>query len=125
MSKLILHIDDEPEIREVLQAALEDAGYQVVGAAGAIEAAKRLDARIPDLLIADMQLTDSDGLAIIRDFRRRLPALKTVLLTGVLIDPRVARKALGEQVDAYLPKTTPLPDILAEIQRLIGPSPQS
>lgn len=124
MSKLILHVDDEPEIREVLQAALEDAGYQVVGAADAFEASKLLDARKPDLLIADMQLTDRDGLAIIREFRGRLPELKTILLTGVLIDPRVARRSLGEHVDAYVPKTTPLPEILAEIQRLIGaPTP--
>ncbi len=120
MSKLILHVDDEPEIREVLQAALEDEGYQVVGAADALEAAKLLADRQPDLLIADMQLTDRDGLAMIREFRGRQPGLKTILLTGVLIDPRVARRTLGEHVDAYVAKTTSLTEILAEIRRLLG-----
>jgi CheY-like chemotaxis protein len=120
MSKLILHVDDEAEIREVLQAALQDAGYEVVNAADALEAAKLVAARPPDLLIADMQLTDRDGLAMIREFRARQPGLRTILLTGVLIDPRVARRALGEHVDAYIAKTTPLPGILAEIERLIG-----
>ncbi len=124
MNPLILHIDDEPAIREVLQAALEDAGYAVVGAADALEAAKLLAGREPALLIADMQLTDRDGLAVIRDHRARLPQLKTILLTGVLIDPRVASRSLGEHVDAYIPKTTPLPEILTEIERLIGsPTP--
>lgn len=120
MSKLILHVDDEPEIREVLQAALEDSGYQVLGAADALEAVKLLAGRSPALLIADMQLADRDGLEMIRDFRGRYAGLKTILLTGVLIDPRVARKSLGEHVDAYVPKTTPLAEILAEIERLIG-----
>ncbi len=120
MTKLILHVDDEAEIREVLHDALEDAGYAVVSAADALEAAKLLADRRPDLLIADMQLTDRDGLAMIREFRTAQPGLKTLLLTGVLIDPRVARSALGQQVDAYVPKTAPLAEILAEIQRLVG-----
>lgn len=120
MSKVILHVDDEPEIREILQIALGGRGHRVISAASAMEAEKFVESERPDLIIADMQLSDRDGLEMIRDLRIKLPDVPVALLTGVLIDPRVARKSLGREVDCYLSKTTPLQQIIAEAERLMG-----
>lgn len=121
MSKLILHVDDEPEIRDILQLALSGRGHRMVAAASAFEACKVAEQERPDLIIADMQLADRDGLELIRELRVKLPGVPVVLLTGVLIDPRVAEKSLGREVDLYLSKTTPLQKIIAEVERLLGP----
>jgi hypothetical protein len=43
-----------------------------------------------------------------------------ILLTGVLIDTRVAEMAMGHFIDVCLSKTAPLDQILAEIKRLLG-----
>lgn len=119
MSKLILHIDDEPEIRELFQEALLDEGYRVTSVASAREAMKAL-AEAPDLIVSDFHLADSDGLDLIRAIKAKLPTTPVVLLTGALIDTRVADIAMGTIIDACLSKTAHLDEIMAEIARLLG-----
>ena len=45
-----------------------------------------------------------------------------ILLTGVLIDPRLVRDTVGKLVSSYIEKTRPLSDIVDEVVRLIGPA---
>ena len=120
MSKLILHIDDEPEIRDVFREALLDNGYRVTSVATASEALKALASETPDLIVSDFHLAESDGLDLIRAMKAKLPTTPVVLLTGVLIDTRVAEMAMGHLIDTCLSKTAPLDQILAEITRLLG-----
>ena len=120
MSKLILHIDDEPQIRELFREALLDDGYRVTSVASASEALKALASETPDLIISDFHLADSDGLALIRAVKAKLPTTPVVLLTGALVDTRVADMAMGNIIDMCLSKTSPLDQILTEITRLIG-----
>lgn len=120
MGKLILHIDDEPQIRELFREALLDEGYRVTSVASAAEALKALERETPDLVISDFHLADSDGLGLIRAVREKLPTTPVVLLTGALIDTRVADMAMGKLIDVCLSKTSPLGQILTEVNRLLG-----
>ena len=120
VSKLILHVDDEPQIRELLQEALRDEGYRVTSVAGAAEALKALASETPDLVISDFHLADTDGLDLIRTVKAKLPNTPVLLLTGAFIDTRLADKAMGDLVDTCLSKTSPLDQILTEISRVLG-----
>lgn len=120
MSKLILHLDDEPAIREILAAHLVAKGYRVVSAASPLEAMNAVAQTPPDLVISDLQLDEGDGLETIAQLRTLVPGVPVIMLTGVLIDPRVARQSIARDVDVYLQKTDPLVKILGEVQRLIG-----
>lgn len=120
MPKHILHIDDEIAIREVLAESLSEQGYRVTSVAGADEAMAAISREKPDLVITDLQMDVGDGLEIMGEIRRRLPGVPVILLTGVLIDPRVARQSVAKQADAYLEKTAPLSRIAEEIRRLLG-----
>lgn len=120
MSKLILHLDDEPAIREILAASLTGLGYRVVSATNPTEAMHAARQERPDLLISDLQLDEGDGLETIAQVRTLHPGIKVIILTGVLIDPRVANKSLARDVDAYLPKTGSLAKIIDEVRRLVG-----
>jgi DNA-binding NarL/FixJ family response regulator len=77
-----------------------------------------VDSDPPDLLISDLQLEDSDGLAMIAKIRAKLPALPVILLTGILFDEEVVRDSISKLVTAYLPKTAPLARVLGEVRRL-------
>ena len=120
MSKLILHLDDEPAIRDLLALALTDAGYRVISVAAPAEALAAVAEQPPDLIITDLQLDVGDGLEVIARLRTQLPGIPVMILSGVLIDPRIAAKSVASHANAYLPKTAPLARILEEVRQLIG-----
>ena len=72
MSRLVLVVDDEPQIRSVLQAYLQADGFEVVEAATGADALRRLRAedRPPvDLVLLDVGLPDLDGMEVLRTLR--------------------------------------------------------
>ena len=119
MKPPILIVDDEAPIREILGQMLAQSGYRVTEAATAAEAQEVAQRDAPDLLISDLQLEESDGLAMIGRLKGSRPALPVILLTGVLFDDDVVRTTLSQVVSVYLPKTTPLAKILEEVRRLL------
>lgn len=70
MTKKILVVDDEPQIRKVLIAYLEKAGYQVLAAADGITALATFHHSRPDFLILDLNLPGMDGLEVCKAIRR-------------------------------------------------------
>jgi PAS domain S-box-containing protein len=79
----VLLADDDPIVRKVLAAALEDAGYAVMSAGDGTEALALLQqsARI-DILVSDLTMPGMDGLTLIRESQALRPGLPAVLLTG-------------------------------------------
>jgi CheY-like chemotaxis protein len=120
MKKHLLIVDDEAEIRELLALFLTKAGYDVTALATPAEALALAKNDPPDLIISDLQLEESDGLAMIDDLRATLPTTPVLLLTGVMFDPQVYRETLSKKVSSYLMKTTPLARVKEEIERLLG-----
>ncbi len=66
MSKLVLVVDDEPEIRDVLRIILEAEGYQVLEAGDGLEAVQAAQQARPDLIILDIMMPRLDGLEALR-----------------------------------------------------------
>ena len=77
----------------------------------------------PDLMVADLQLEDADGLEMIAKLKAKLPGEPVILLTGVSFDPEVVRDVLSTKVACYLEKSSTLARILEEVQRLLGACP--
>ena len=121
MSKTILHLDDEDSIRQIVAEALTGEGYRVLSAGTPGEALMIARSEALDLIISDLQLDEADGLKTVARLLELRPGTPVILLTGVLIDPRVARETVGRFVSAYLEKTRPLSVILAEVAKPIGP----
>lgn len=121
--KHILLVDDEAVIRELLAEVLAISGHRVSQAATAAAAKQVLARERADLIITDLQLEQSDGLALIAEIKADHPEVPTLLLTGVLFDEETVDARIREKASAYLPKTAPLKTILAEVTRLLGPHP--
>ena len=117
--KHILIVDDEANIRELLEAFLTNNGYRVTPVSSAVEAHKVVRRDPPNLIISDLQLEDSDGLDMIESLKAMLPDTPMMLLTGVLFDPKVVRETLSKKVSCYLEKTASLAQILTEVRRLL------
>ncbi len=76
-------MDDDKLVRDVTAEGLRAAGWAVVAAADGTEALALLDggARF-DALLTDLSMPGMSGVALIREARRRVPALPALLLTG-------------------------------------------
>jgi PAS domain S-box-containing protein len=66
----VLVVEDEPDMRDLIQRTLEDHGAQVLAAASAPEGLRLLDSG-PDLLLSDIRLPEIDGYELIRRIRAR------------------------------------------------------
>ena len=120
MKKHILSVDDEQDIRELLQESLGMRGYRVSAAAMPDEARKIAKADRPDLIILDFQIEESDGFILIDEFKKLYPDIPLMLLTGAVFGKGAVREAIEKKVASYLDKTASLAQIVDEIQRLIG-----
>lgn len=120
MKKHILSVDDEADIRELLQEALTLRGYRVSTAAEPEAAKKIVKADPPQLIIMDFQIEEGDGFVLIEEFKKMVPDTPIMLLTGAVFDRAVVRDTIQKKVASYLDKTASLSTIVSEIHRLLG-----
>ena len=86
-------IDDEPAIVDAMRALLGSWGCDVAGAGSDVEADARFTSEEFDAVIADLHLQgERDGLGLIEQYRKRLPAPgNALLLTATATDEVKAR----------------------------------
>lgn len=118
--KHILSIDDEADIRELLQEVLTMKGYRVSTAAEPEVAKKIVQQDPPDLIIMDFQIEEGDGFVLIEEIKRLGPSIPILLLTGAVFDRTVVRDTIEKKVARYLDKTASLSTIVTEIEKLLG-----
>ncbi len=116
----ILLVDDEPGLREAVQAYLEDSGFEVIPAANAQQALQLLSTTQPQLIISDIMMPGMDGYQFLAQVRKLDPYshLPVVFLTakGMTAD-RIQGYRAG--VDAYLPKPFDPEELVAIVSNLI------
>jgi two-component system nitrogen regulation response regulator NtrX len=84
MSKDILIVDDEDDIRALIRGILEDEGYEIREASNALEAMKAVAEKEPDLVILDiwLQESDKDGLEILKAIKEDHAILPVLMISG-------------------------------------------
>ena len=107
-------IEDEPQIRRFVRAALEAEGWQVFEAETAQLGLRDAATRKPDLLVLDLGLPDGDGLALIRDVRGWSAVPIIVLSARVDESDKIA--ALDAGADDYLTKPFGVGELLARVR---------
>ena len=85
MSKRILIIDDEPDIRLYLQAALEDQGYSVTALESGEALVETVRRERPDVLCLDVMMPGHSGISLYRRLVTTpdLPRPKVIFVTGM------------------------------------------
>ena len=66
----ILVVDDEADIRDLVQEILSEEGYAVEGAANAAEARAACARQAPDLVLLDIWMPDTDGISLLREWQQ-------------------------------------------------------
>jgi len=113
----ILVVDDDPQIRELLEEYLTENALRVSVVASGQQMAKILADETIDLVVLDLRLAGEDGMAIARTLREQ-SAIPIVMLTGVRDEAdRVMGLELG--ADDYLTKPFSPRELLARIRTVL------
>jgi DNA-binding NarL/FixJ family response regulator len=121
MTAHLLLVDDEPGLRDAVQAYLEDSGFTVDVASNAQMGWEMLEKRTPDLVISDIMMPQVDGYEFLRQMRAdaRFGKLPVVFLTarGMTKDRIEGYQA---SVDAYIPKPFDPDELVAVVRNLVA-----
>ncbi len=121
----VLVLDDEPELRSLLQRYLSERGFDVRGIPDASHLDRLLQREHFDVLVLDIMLPGEDGLSVCRRLRAQGETIPIIMLTarGDPVD-RILGREMG--ADDYLPKPFDPRELIACInaqtrrQRLLG-----
>src|SRR5215471_18539418 len=110
----VLVIEGDPAVRAELSALLKGQGYRSVEAATAVRAVIEARSYRPDLLLVDLDLTDADGIAVIR----RVRSWSTVPILALSAQDGEEEKiaALDAGADDYIAKPFSGAELLARVR---------
>ena len=115
----ILVIDDEPDIRDSLEALLSSEHYRVELAANATEGLKRLETSSYDLVILDLMMPDKSGMQVLEEVRLRDRETPIFMITAYG-SVEVAVQALKRGANDYFSKPWDNEKLLIEIEHMIS-----
>ena len=121
MNRLLI-VDDEASIRFAMSEYFKGYGYEVDCAQSAEEAIALLGAGAYSVVIADLRLAGMgtlDGMEVIRSVRARHPKTPIIVLSAYR-SPEIEAEVERHQVNAFLRKPKPLPDVAQIVFGMVG-----
>jgi two-component system KDP operon response regulator KdpE len=120
-SETILIIDDEVQIRRLLEITLSSNGYKIISAASGKDGITKAVTHTPVLIILDLGLPDADGLDILKSLREWYQ--KSIIILSVRSSEEDIVKALDYGANDYLTKPFRTGELLARIRASIRQKP--
>ncbi len=120
-NRLILCIEDEPEMIDLIRIILSRKGFEVKGAAGGEEGLKKIYAEKPDLVLLDLMMPDIDGWEV---YQQMKADQKTKDIPVIIVTAKAQNidKVLGLQVakvDDYISKPFSPEDLLSSVEKVL------
>jgi PAS domain S-box-containing protein len=124
----VLVIEDEPDAREMVAYLLRQRNADVVVATSVDDALKIIDARVPDVVLSDIEMPGRDGYDLIRTLRARSPERGGTVPAAALTAysrPEDRAQSMLAGFDAHLSKPVDLAELVATVVRLNSRRPRS
>jgi len=108
--------EDEPLMRRVVRAALDEIGCDVVGEANdGSEALRIVTETNPELILLDIQMPLQDGVETLKQIMAQRPDSYVIMLTSIDDDKAIA-ECLRSGAKDFLTKTMPLTEMMSRLQ---------
>ena len=130
MSKKVLVVDDDPDVRLFNVTVVEENGFTPIEARDGEEGLKLLKEEKPDLVILDVLMPRQSGIRLFRDLKtdKSLKHIPVILLSGIakktfLRSQKALTQFRGESVpepEIYLEKPVEPEELSAAINKFIG-----
>jgi two-component system alkaline phosphatase synthesis response regulator PhoP len=120
IKKRIMVVDDDRDIRRLVESILVKEGFLTIGAESGADALKKVGSSKPDLIILDLQLPDKDGFEVCKILRADLATryIPVVFLTVQNLDSyKIAGLEIG--ADDYITKPFNQTELVARIRAVL------
>jgi len=114
----LLLVDDEVGFVDVLQKRMCKRGLDVTTATSGTEGIQTLRAKDFDVAVLDLKLEDMDGIEVLEIFKKMVPDMPVIMLTGHGSE-QAARDGMAEGAFDYLLKPCDLDDLLAKVRSAV------
>lgn len=130
MSKKVLIVDDDPDVRLFNATVVEESGYIPVEAENGEEGLKMVKEEAPDLVILDVLMPRQSGIRLYRELKtdKSLKKVKVIMLSGVAKKTFMrSQKALTEfggdkvpEPEIYIEKPVEPEELAAAIEKMLS-----
>jgi DNA-binding response OmpR family regulator len=117
--RVVLIVEDDPDLLALEESILTEAGYRVAAAADGLEALELVEREMPGLILLDLRMPRMNGWEFTREFRSRHGYGCPIALITAAENARLRAQEL--QADAWLEKPFDLEDVLTLVARHLGP----
>jgi CheY-like chemotaxis protein len=118
----VLVVDDDPDMVEVLELVLHDAGYATRAALNGEQALVAVAAAMPALIVLDMLMPVMNGWQFVQEFRARYGREVPIVLATAA--EHVSTRSAGIEATAVLPKPFEVSDLLRLVARHVSTPPR-
>ncbi|WP_432713113.1 response regulator transcription factor [Pedobacter sp.] len=119
MVKRIHVLEDDTDIRYIIEFLLKDEGYELQLSSSFAELKEKLKDSLPDLFILDVMLPDGDGSEICSDLKGDL-FTKHIPIIVMSANDQNKNKSMEAGADDYIQKPFDIDYIVTRIDKLIG-----
>jgi DNA-binding NtrC family response regulator len=117
--KTILIVDDDTQLRSALKEAIVRIGYSVVLAEDPVDALSKLEDTSVSMIVTDMKMPRMDGVAFIKEARKRVGNLPILVITGFATVEN-AVNAMKEGASDYLMKPFSFDDLTKAVEAIMS-----
>ncbi|MBN1259909.1 MAG: response regulator [Anaerolineae bacterium] len=120
--RLVVCIEDEPEMIELIRLILERGDFELIGAVGGEEGLKTVRELKPDLVLLDLMMPDMDGWEVYQQMKAD-KELRTIPVIVVTAKAQSIDKVLGlhiAKVDDYVTKPFGPQELLNSVNKVLG-----
>ena len=114
----ILVVEDDSEMRALLNDELSDEGYEVIQAGDAAEAAVRVSRESFDLVITDMKMPKLGGLELLPVVKEACPDLPVIVITAFADGPTLV-EAYVKGAFCYISKPFKIMELKNEVRKAL------
>ena len=118
----ILIVDDDPDVHQLLRAALQTTGRQIESAYDGLEGLRSVEAAAYDLVMTDVNMPGMDGMTLTERVRAVRPETRVVVMT-VASTPENIIRAIQERAFSYFSKPFTTSAVAEMVERALSSKP--
>ena len=109
----ILIVEDDVQLRALLEAILTQADFRVRSAEDGFSALSQIRDDVPDIILSDLYMLGMSGFELLSIVRRRFPEVTVIAMSSAFSDGEIPA---GVAADAFYQKATGVPSLLALLE---------